>query len=70
MILPDSVPVWVLTGVVMAGGWLYERNTSDSISTTQEQVSIHTIQISRTEGDIAEIKSTLRRIEQYLLENR
>lgn len=70
MILPDSVPVWVLTGVVMVGGWLYESSTSENISNTQALVDIHTYQIQNQAQDMVDIKSALVRIETYLLQNK
>ena len=60
--LTDSVPVWIITGVVLVGGWAYER-----ASTHEQRLSTIEAKTSRYEQDVSEIKHSIERIEDVLI---
>jgi len=60
--LSDSVPAWIVTGVILMGGYAYERSTQN-----EQRLSTIEAKTSRYEQDVTEIKHSIDRIEDVLI---
>ena len=58
----DSVPAWLVTGVVLMGGYAYDR-----ASNTEQRISTIEAKTSRYEQDVQEIKDSVNRIEDVII---
>lgn len=61
-LMTDSVPVWIVTGVVLMGGWAYERSNHN-----EQRLSTIEAKTLRYEQDVSEIKHSIDRIEDVLI---
>lgn len=61
--LSDNVPVWIVSGIVLAGGWMFERGVTQTARLTTLEVKAEQYQ-----EDVSEIKQSVHRMEGFLME--
>ena len=72
MVLSESVPVWIATGLILVSGWGYEQfsshtaEASTKFSSGTARISVLESQESRDISDLSEIRLQLDRIEAKL----
>ena len=62
-VLADSVPVWIFSGVILAGGYMYDTSSKQA-----ERLATLENDSSNYKEDVREIKSSIQRVEQFIIE--
>ncbi len=69
MSIDTNVPVWIVAGMVAAGGWLYERTTESGDDVVMNRVGLEVLdqKVTNLQEQLGETKESLKRVEDYIV---